>query len=205
MATKWWPFGWVFGVPHYLRLMPVTNFYRSNHHRGWCNCRASRINFFLVIWVEDQKFTKRQKCWPLGLVFGIQLGLWQMTVTNLNRSNHHRDSTVALVGWPLFLLNRVEHHKLNQAATKCWPFGWVFGVQLGLRQLPVTLPIKKIIVIKLTAALVGSTLFIVSRVEHQKLNQRATDWWPFGWVFGVQLGLWQLPLTNFFRSNHHRD
>ena len=31
-------------------------------------------------------------------------------------------------------------------------------------------------------------VFLVNRVEHQKLTQTATTWWPFGFVFGVQLG-----------------
>ena len=30
--------------------------------------------------------------------------------------------------------------------------------------------------------------FLVNRVEHQKRTQTATKWWPFGLVFGVQLG-----------------
>ena len=30
--------------------------------------------------------------------------------------------------------NRVEHQKQNQPAIEKWPFGFVFGVQLGLRQ-----------------------------------------------------------------------
>ena len=31
--------------------------------------------------------------------------------------------------------------------------------------------------------------FLANRVEHQKRTQTATRWWPFGFVFGVQLGL----------------
>ena len=30
--------------------------------------------------------------------------------------------------------NRIEHQKQNQPAIEKWPFGFVFGVQLGLRQ-----------------------------------------------------------------------
>ena len=30
--------------------------------------------------------------------------------------------------------NRVEHQKQNQPAIEKWPFGFIFGVQLGLRQ-----------------------------------------------------------------------
>ena len=30
--------------------------------------------------------------------------------------------------------NRVEHQKRNQPVIENWPFGFVFGVQLGLRQ-----------------------------------------------------------------------
>ena len=30
--------------------------------------------------------------------------------------------------------NRVEHQKQNQPAIEKWPFGFVFGVQLGLRR-----------------------------------------------------------------------
>ena len=33
-----------------------------------------------------------------------------------------------------FYVNRVEHQKRNQPAIEKWPFGFVFGVQLGLRQ-----------------------------------------------------------------------
>ena len=40
------------------------------------------------------------------------------------------------------------------------------------------------------------TFFQVNRVEHQKLNQTATEWWPFGWVSGVQLDLRQWEDTN---------
>ena len=32
------------------------------------------------------------------------------------------------------LSNRVKHQKRNQPAIEKWPFGFVFGVQLGLRQ-----------------------------------------------------------------------
>ena len=32
------------------------------------------------------------------------------------------------------LSNRVEHQKRNQPAIEKWPFGFVFGVQLGLRR-----------------------------------------------------------------------
>ena len=32
-----------------------------------------------------------------------------------------------------FLVNWVEHQKRTQTTTKCWPFGFVFGVQLSLR------------------------------------------------------------------------
>ena len=31
-------------------------------------------------------------------------------------------------------------------------------------------------------------VFLVNRVEHQKRTQTATKWWPFGFVFGDQLG-----------------
>ena len=30
--------------------------------------------------------------------------------------------------------NRVKHQKRNQSAIEKWPFGFVFGVQLGLRR-----------------------------------------------------------------------
>ena len=30
--------------------------------------------------------------------------------------------------------------------------------------------------------------FLVNRDEHQQQTQTATKWWPFGFVFGVQLG-----------------
>ena len=34
----------------------------------------------------------------------------------------------------IFMSNRVEHQNQNQPAIEKWPFGFVFGVQLGLRQ-----------------------------------------------------------------------
>ena len=39
--------------------------------------------------------------------------------------------------------NRVEHQKLNQVAAELLP-GWVFGVQLGLRQIQALIKTKKI-------------------------------------------------------------
>ena len=44
--------------------------------------------------------------------------------------------------------------------------------------------------------------FLVNRVEHQKRTQTATKWWPFGFVFGAQLGLWHTQaLINFQHNN----
>ena len=40
--------------------------------------------------------------------------------------------------------NRVEHQKQNQPAIEKWPFGFVFGVQLGLRQTLALIKIKTI-------------------------------------------------------------
>ena len=39
--------------------------------------------------------------------------------------------------------NRVEHQKRNQPAIEKWPFGFVFGVQLGLRQTRALIQTKK--------------------------------------------------------------
>ena len=39
--------------------------------------------------------------------------------------------------------NRVEHQKRNQPAIEKWPFGFVFGVQLGLRQTRALIKTKK--------------------------------------------------------------
>ena len=33
---------------------------------------------------------------------------------------------------PVYAEGRVEHQKRTQTATTLWPFGFVFGVQLGL-------------------------------------------------------------------------
>ena len=46
-----------------------------------------------------------------------------------------------------FLVNRVEHQKLNQTTAEL-PFGWVFGVQLGLRQTQALIRTYYIIIIK---------------------------------------------------------
>ena len=46
-----------------------------------------------------------------------------------------------------FLVNRVEHQKLNQTTAEL-PFGWVFGVQLGLRQTQALIRTYHIIIIK---------------------------------------------------------
>ena len=39
--------------------------------------------------------------------------------------------------------NRVDHQKRNQPVIKKWPFGFVFGVQLGLRQTEVRIKTQK--------------------------------------------------------------
>ena len=46
-----------------------------------------------------------------------------------------------------FLVNRVEHQKRTQTATKWWPFGFVFGVQLGLRHTQALINIQRLIII----------------------------------------------------------
>ena len=49
----------------------------------------------------------------------------------LHQTTHY---TVYPVRWDIFfLVNRVEHQKLNQTTAEL-SFGWVFGIQLGLRQ-----------------------------------------------------------------------
>ena len=39
--------------------------------------------------------------------------------------------------------NRVEHQKRNQPAIEKWPFGFAFGVQLGLRQIRALIKTKE--------------------------------------------------------------
>ena len=46
-----------------------------------------------------------------------------------------------------FLVNRVEYQKLNQTTAEL-PFGWVFGIQLGLRQTQALIRTYYIIIIK---------------------------------------------------------
>ena len=92
-----------------------------------------------------------------------------------------------------------------------WPFGFVFGVQLGLRQTQALIKTKTIrkgrvprAILRLNRKLLrscniagGTFLLLIflswsvpvsaeGRVEHQKLNQVAAQL-PPGWVFGVQL------------------
>ena len=43
---------------------------------------------------------------------------------------------------------RVEHQKRNQPTIEKWPFGFVFGVQLGLRQTQALMKTNKKIVMK---------------------------------------------------------
>ena len=35
---------------------------------------------------------------------------------------------------PVFAEGQVEHQKQNQRAIEKWPFGFAFGIQLGIRQ-----------------------------------------------------------------------
>ena len=72
---------------------------------------------------------------------------------------------------PLYAEGRVEHQKRSQTATTLWPFGFVFGVQLGSLE-------KK----KTRSGAVRAALFHIR-------NKSAIG--PFGFVFGVQLGLQQ--------------
>ena len=44
--------------------------------------------------------------------------------------------------------NRVEHQKQNQPAIEKWPFGYVFGVQLALRQTLALIKTKKKILLQ---------------------------------------------------------
>ena len=71
-------------------------------------------------------------------------------------------------------------------------FGWVFGVQLGLRQIQALIPTnRKTIIQQLDdGEVIGSTYWLVhvfakGRIEHQKFNQTAAL--LSGWFFGVQL------------------
>ena len=64
--------------------------------------------------------------------------------------------------------SRVEPQKRNQPAIEKWPFGFVFGVQLGLRQRPTLIKAKKNFLVLISACVSAE-----GRVEHQKLSQTA--------------------------------
>ena len=95
----------------------------------------------------------------------------------------------------------MEHQKRNQTATSQWPVGFVFGVQLDYScQLKSVPPdaihrgkevwLGAIHILRNTGG--GALLADMSnQVKHLKQNQPAIEKWPFGFVFGVQLGLRQ--------------
>ena len=65
--------------------------------------------------------------------------------------------------------NRVEHQKQNQPAIENWPFGFVFGVQLGLRQTPVLIITYNIFII-ITELHEHNELIERREAEEKKLN-----------------------------------
>ena len=93
----------------------------------------------------------------------------------------------------MYAEGRVEHQKRTQTATTLWPFGFVFGVQLGLlekkktRRGPVRAALVHIEKIKKQVIVMVSTFFLVNHVERQKRTQPRL----LEFVFGVQLGLRQ--------------
>ena len=93
---------------------------------------------------------------------------------------------------PVSAEGRVEHQKRNQTATSQWPVGFVFGVQLDyssrLKSAYYTYEIREHGFLRRMKYFLTD---LSNRVEHQKRNQPAIKKWPFGFVFGVQLGLRQ--------------
>ena len=78
---------------------------------------------------------------PFGWVFGFQLDLLEKNLITLTRVTFTENDLMQGVSLNHIYLKKnllVEQQKLNQTA----PFGLVFGVQLGLRQMPVT---KKVV------------------------------------------------------------
>ena len=91
----------------------------------------------------------------------------------------------------LFLENRVEHQKRNQTTTEL-PFGWVFGVQLGLRQTQALITTnRKTIIQQLDDGEVISSTNLYVRVPKTVVNnKKVKNKAPlllFGFVFGVKL------------------
>ena len=99
--------------------------------------------------VENQKLNQTAALLSFGWVFGFQLDLLEKNLITLTRVTFTHIfqgvSYVLALRWALHGLfrqmghfltnmsNRVEHQKLNQTTAEL-SFGWVFGVQLGLRQ-----------------------------------------------------------------------
>ena len=120
--------------------------------------------------------------------------------------------TVSPVRWDTyFLVNRVENQKLNQTTAEL-PFGWVFGVKLGLRQTHALIKTKTIPrKVPPAILLFSSNLLLNSNVAGETFllliflvlicawvcrrpsltpkTQPPNGTASFGWVFGVQLSL----------------
>ena len=79
--------------------------------------------------VEHQKLNQTAALLSFGWVFGVQLDSLEKKwlVKNIKPWRGWRNL------WMTPLVNRAEHQKLNQTTAEL-SFGWVFGVQLGLRQ-----------------------------------------------------------------------
>ena len=79
---------------------------------------------------------------------------------------------------PVYAEGRVEHQKRTQAATTLWPFGFVFGVQLGSlekrkRGVPGTCRAASYYVIQFSVKQFRQdTFFLVNRVENQNEPKR---------------------------------
>ena len=107
--------------------------------------------------VENQKLNQTAALLSFGWVFGFQLdslekNLFTLAVVTFSSK---KPSTYYVILFTVkrfrrvtfFLVNRVEHQKLNQTTAEL-SFGWVFGVQLGLRQTQALISTNYIIVIK---------------------------------------------------------
>ena len=88
-------------------------------------------------------------------------------------------------------MNRVEHQKLNQTTAEL-PFGWVFGVQLGLRQIQALINTNHQTIIQQLddGEVISSTNLYVRVPKTVVNNKKVKNTAPlllFGFVFGVQL------------------
>ena len=64
----------------------------------------------------------------------LKMGGWWVGIHGLSRQMRYFVTEMS---------NRAVHQKQNQPATEKWPFGFVFGVQLGLRHILALIKTKK--------------------------------------------------------------